>query len=91
MAIAGLWEACVAPDGTIGRRTYCIITVAATGAIAEIHDRMPLVLEEADWPLWLGETSGDVARLLCPPPADRLVVRPAGASGLQEPRVALKE
>jgi putative SOS response-associated peptidase YedK len=79
MAIAGLWEAYVAPDGTI-ERTYCIVTVAATGAIAEIHDRMPLVLEEADWPLWLGETPDDVSGLLCPPPADRLVLRPVEAS-----------
>jgi putative SOS response-associated peptidase YedK len=25
----------------------------AIGAVAEIHDRMPLVLDEEDWPLWL--------------------------------------
>jgi putative SOS response-associated peptidase YedK len=37
--------------------TYCIINVAATGAIAEIHERLPLMLE-VDWALWLGETPG---------------------------------
>ncbi|MGH9353865.1 MAG: SOS response-associated peptidase family protein [Terriglobia bacterium] len=40
-------------------RTYCIITVPASGALAEIHDRMPLVLNEPDWPVWFGETPGD--------------------------------
>ena len=54
MAIAGLWDSYVWPDKRI-ERTYCIVTVEATGTVAEIHDRMPLVLEQADWPLWLGE------------------------------------
>jgi putative SOS response-associated peptidase YedK len=31
-----------------------------------LHDRMPLVLEPADWPLWLGEVAGDPAALLKP-------------------------
>jgi putative SOS response-associated peptidase YedK len=74
LAIAGLWEAFVAPGGEIVR-TYSIITAEATGAVAEIHDRMPLVLEEADWPLWLGEVPGDAARLLHPTLNDRLATR----------------
>jgi putative SOS response-associated peptidase YedK len=53
LAIAGLWEAFRRPDGEVVR-TYCIITVPAAGAIAGIHDRMPRVLEEPDWPVWLG-------------------------------------
>jgi putative SOS response-associated peptidase YedK len=80
MAIAGLWDAYVAPDRSI-ERTYCIITVKATGAVAKIHDRMPLVLEEADWPLWLGEVEGDPARLLRPGAGDQLAVRTAGNQG----------
>jgi putative SOS response-associated peptidase YedK len=63
LAIAGLWEAYVAADRSI-ERTYCIITVEAAGAVAEIHDRMPLVLDEEDWPLWLGEVEGDPESLL---------------------------
>ncbi len=63
MAIAGLWEAFRRPDGEVVR-TYCIITVEAAGAVAEIHDRMPLVLDEPDWPVWLGETPGDPVALL---------------------------
>ena len=48
MSIADLWESYVRPDKRI-ERTYCIITIEATGAVAVIHDRMPLVLEVADW------------------------------------------
>jgi putative SOS response-associated peptidase YedK len=29
-----------------------------------IHDREPLVLEPADWPLWLGEAGHGAARLM---------------------------
>ena len=82
LAIAGLWEAFRRSDGEV-IRSYCIITVAATGAIAAIHDRMPLVLNEPDWPLWLGERpsergelAGDPATLLRPPADDVLVLRP---------------
>ena len=75
LAIAGLWEAFRRSDGEIAR-TYCIITVAARGVIAEIHDRMPLVLDEPDWPVWLGEVLGDPVALLDPPAAYRLVLRP---------------
>jgi putative SOS response-associated peptidase YedK len=75
LAIAGLWEAFRRPDGEVVR-TYCIITVPAVGAIAEIHDRMPLVLEETDWPVWLGEAPGDPAALLRPSQGEALVLRP---------------
>ena len=53
--------------------------------MAELHDRMPMVIEEADWPVWLGEAEGDPAALLRPPacgtlriwPVSRKVNRPA--------------
>ncbi len=75
MAIAGLWEAFRRADGEVVR-TYCIITVPATGAVAEIHDRMPLVLDESNWPVWLGEVPGDPVALLRPPAGGTLVIRP---------------
>jgi hypothetical protein len=53
----------------------CIITTAANAAVGPIHDRMPLVLEDVDWPLWLGEADGDPATLLRPPPDDLLMLR----------------
>ncbi len=34
--------------------------------MAPIHDRMPIVLEPTDWPVWLGEEEGDPKTLLRP-------------------------
>ncbi len=33
---------------------------------------MPVIVEEADWPVWLGETEGDPAALLRPAGGDVL-------------------
>jgi putative SOS response-associated peptidase YedK len=75
MAVAGIWESFRITSHEI-LRTYCIITIPAGGAVATIHDRMPLVLEECDWPVWLGEVAGDPSTLLRPSPEDVLVIRP---------------
>jgi putative SOS response-associated peptidase YedK len=65
MALAGLWEGFRWPDGRV-ERSFVIITTAANASLAALHDRMPVVLEPADWPLWLGEATGDAAALLRP-------------------------
>lgn len=66
MALAGLWEGWRSADGEV-LRTFTILTTAACAALAMLHDRMPVVLEAPDWPLWLGETDGaDPAALLRP-------------------------
>lgn len=71
MAFAGLWEGWRAPDGEV-LRTFTIITTEANAVLAPIHARMPVVLEPADWPAWLGETSGDPAGLMRPAGEDVL-------------------
>ncbi len=76
MAVAGLWESFRHPDGTI-ERTYCVITTEANAIIAPIHDRMLVVLERDDWPVWLGEQPGDPAALLRPPARETLRCVPA--------------
>jgi putative SOS response-associated peptidase YedK len=63
MAFAGLWEGWKAPDGEI-LRAFAIITTDANAEMAALHDRMPVIVEQVDWPLWLGETEGDPATLL---------------------------
>jgi putative SOS response-associated peptidase YedK len=78
MAWAGLWESYVWADGRI-ERTYCVVTVPANGLIAPLHDRMPLVLEERDWPVWLGETPGDPVTLLHEVPNDVLRCNSTGS------------
>lgn len=85
LAFAGLWEYWrpraagrdrtptadpTGPDDAIV--SYTILTTAAVGAMAEIHDRMPLILPAADWDSWLDETAGaeQVVPLLAPPSPD---------------------
>jgi putative SOS response-associated peptidase YedK len=36
--------------------------------VAELHDRVPVILEPEDWALWLGEEGHGAARLMRPLP-----------------------
>ncbi len=65
LAFAGLWESWRGPDQEVVR-TFAIITTAANATMRELHHRMPVVLEAADWPAWLGEGQGDPTALLLP-------------------------
>lgn len=65
MALGGLWEGWRGADGEV-ERTFTILTTPASPALADLHQRMPLVLEPAAWPAWLGEAEGDVGTLLVP-------------------------
>jgi len=40
--------------------------------MAHIHNRMPVIDERADWPVWLGDTEDDPAALLRPAGEDVL-------------------
>jgi putative SOS response-associated peptidase YedK len=65
LAFAGLWEAWRSPDDEI-LRTFTILTTAANGDMAQLHNRMPVILEEEDWRAWLGEVPRDPVELLRP-------------------------
>ena len=66
---AGLWEGWRAPTGEV-LRTFCIMTTNANWPMRQLDDRMPVILEEADWPTWLGEAEGDPVSLLLRPAPD---------------------
>lgn len=85
MAFAGLWESWVTPGTAKVLRTFAIITTAANATAATVHDRMPIIIEHKDWPLWLGETAGDAAGLLHPPPDGLIEAWPVGR-GVNSPR-----
>jgi putative SOS response-associated peptidase YedK len=78
LVLGGLWESWQRPDGRL-HRSFAIVTTAASADIARLHERMPLVVDEAAWPLWLGEAAGDPATLLRPAPAGRLRAWPVSA------------
>lgn len=67
MAFAGIWEGFRWPTGEV-TRTYAIITTTPSAEVAELHNRMPVILEPADWPAWLGEVDAEPADLLRPAP-----------------------
>ncbi|MGB6515866.1 MAG: SOS response-associated peptidase family protein, partial [Mycobacterium sp.] len=45
-----------------------IITTDAVGELAEIHDRMPLIVAERDWDRWLDPDAPADLELLANPP-----------------------
>ena len=63
VAFGGIWQHWRSPDGEM-LQTFATITTDANALLAPIQDRMPVIIERADWPLWLGELDGDPATLL---------------------------
>lgn len=52
VAFAGIWEA--APDAQGGTMvSMAIITCASNASFVPIHDRFPVVLQPANWQIWL--------------------------------------
>jgi putative SOS response-associated peptidase YedK len=67
--MAGLWSTWrpkAAPKDTPPLLSCTIITTDALGELAEIHDRMPLMIDESDWDRWLDPDSPIDDRLLTP-------------------------
>ena len=70
-ALAGLWEWWQDRDGGDAVQSYTIVTCAANAAIAPLHDRMPVILREADYARWL-DAATDGQALLVPFDAEAL-------------------
>lgn len=62
MVMAGVWRDWEQDGDRIS--SVAIVTCAAEGPMADLHHRMPVILEPADWPLWLGEEGKGAARLM---------------------------
>ncbi|MCW5729223.1 MAG: SOS response-associated peptidase [Alphaproteobacteria bacterium] len=81
LAFAGLWESWRGA-GAEPLETFTIVTTDANETLRPIHERMPAILEEADFGLWLAATS-DAARL-------RALLRPAGKDILEAIEVSTR-
>jgi len=58
----------LARPGNQERLRFCsIVTTTANDLIAQIHDRMPVVLRDADFPVWLGDSSEAELKALLQP------------------------
>ena len=64
-AFAGLWDWWQDRESGAPVTSYTIITCAANAAIAPLHDRMPVIVREADYTRWL-DASTDAQPLLAP-------------------------
>ena len=74
LALAGIWEHWTAPDGRV-LESCSVITTTANEFMAELHDRMPVILDQTLWELWLNPQELEPAaltELLIPCPSDWL-------------------
>jgi putative SOS response-associated peptidase YedK len=62
-AFAGVWETWLGADGS-EIETMAILTTAASGDMSQIHNRMPVILDERDFGRWLDCTSGNAKGVL---------------------------
>lgn len=74
LAFAGLWETWVGPNGE-ELDTAAIVTTAANATLKPIHDRMPVIVPEAAFDLWLDCANVDAttAAALIAPASDNLM------------------
>jgi putative SOS response-associated peptidase YedK len=62
-AFAGLWERWKDPANGSTLESCTIVTTDAAESIRKIHERMPVVLEEADWDRWMDTAFSDTGML----------------------------
>jgi putative SOS response-associated peptidase YedK len=78
LAFAGIWA--IWRDPATAERLYsaAIVTGPPNELVETVHNRMPVVLDPADWDTWLDEGArpGELRPLLSPFPAKELVLYP---------------
>lgn len=75
LAFAGLWERW--DKGEEPLETFTIITTTPNELVAPIHDRMPVILDPADYDAWLESPDTAIPMALIQPyPANRMSAYP---------------
>ena len=64
LAIAGLWQGWRDPLSGEDRGTVAALTIRANAPMQAIHHRMPVIIEQPDFALWLGEQGKGAAPLM---------------------------
>jgi putative SOS response-associated peptidase YedK len=75
LALGGLYERWISPDGEV-LDTCTIVTTPANALLAPAHERMPLIIDPADYARWLDPANKDASDLLKPYPAERMHAYP---------------
>lgn len=52
LAFAGVWAPWRDPAGGDWVLSAAVVTTRANGLVGQIHDRMPVILEPSEWPIW---------------------------------------
>lgn len=68
-AFAGIWDSWTNPEGKTLHST-AILTIEANAFMRQLHDRMPVILQEDDEDLWLRSTSSEKLKPLLVPYSD---------------------
>jgi putative SOS response-associated peptidase YedK len=71
LVMAAIWQDWTSPEGE-RVRSCALVTTPANDKMSEVHHRMPVVLDQQDWGLWLGEEGAGAARLMRAAPNDAL-------------------
>lgn len=77
-AFAGLWTAWNGPNGEF-IESCAVLTTEPNEMLRQIHDRMPVIMDERGYDIWLSPEETDprrVIHLLTPMPTDNLVIHP---------------
>lgn len=83
LAFAGLWAPWRDPASGEWLLSAAVVTTTSNAAVGELHDRMPAILAEDEWPLWLDPMIGDPGLLRdLLHPADDALLRLDAASPL---------
>lgn len=79
VAAAGLFEA---PNDISPAITYTMLTTEPNELVSRVQDRMPVLLDPADYEGWLDPKANerDLIALLTPYPAERLKIEDAGSN-----------
>ncbi|MDT8306178.1 MAG: SOS response-associated peptidase [Anaerolineae bacterium] len=78
LGLAGLWERWTDPDGS-EIQSCTILTTGPSGDVSSLHNRMPLILDPADYGTWLhsdGTNMDELQHLLRPAPEGTLAAEP---------------
>ena len=77
LALAGLWAGWRDPATGAVRRTFTIVTTTPNSEVADLHDRMPVVLPDDAWRRWLdpGAEIGELLAMLAPNEEVPLTIR----------------
>jgi putative SOS response-associated peptidase YedK len=80
LGFAGLWERWTNPESQV-IETCSIITTSANGIVRPVHDRMPVILDPADYGQWLDPRTGadDLLTLLRPAPEEAVTAIPVSS------------